>query len=173
MSTFRPDTSGLSFRFACSVVLLGGRGAADKCHWRVWGALAVSRPHWVCPPLTVCVLPRLHGSGSRLLSRERALSCMHFPGLSRSGSSFRVLHKSPDSVGPAFCAFPGPSSSGIQELDERALPGCSAPHPLRGPSLSFCAPPGRLRLVSLLGSWTLAATLSADVNHPESQGVFG
>ena len=39
------------------------------------------------------------------------------------GSSFRVLHKSTDSVGPAFCAFPGPSSSGSQELDGRPLPG--------------------------------------------------
>ena len=29
---------------------------------------------------------------------------------------------------------------------------------------------GRVRLVSVLGSWTLAATLPVDVNHPESQG---
>ena len=29
---------------------------------------------------------------------------------------------------------------------------------------------GRVRLVSVLGSWTLAATLLVDVNHPESQG---
>ena len=28
-------------------------------------------------------------------------------------------------------------------------------------------------LISLLGSWSLAATLLADVNHPESQEVFG
>ena len=27
---------------------------------------------------------------------------------------------------------------GSQELDKRTLPGCSAPYPLRGPSLSFC-----------------------------------
>ena len=161
------------FRFACSVMLRGRRGAADKCHWRVWGALAVSRPHWVCPRSRCVCFRRLHCSGSRLLYREQVLSCMHFPGLSRSGSRFPVLHKRPDSVGPAFCAFPGPSSPGIQELEEHTLPGCSAPYPLRGPSLSFCAQPGRVCLVSLLGSWTLAATLSADVNHPESQGVFG
>ena len=54
------------------------------------------------------------------------------------GSSFRVLHKSADLAAPAFCAFCGLSSSGIQELDGRTLPGCSAPSPLRGPSLSFC-----------------------------------
>ena len=56
------------------------------------------------------------------------------------GSSFRVLHKSADSVAPAFCAFPCLSGSGSQELDGCTLPGCGAPCPLRGPSLSFCAP---------------------------------
>ena len=55
------------------------------------------------------------------------------------GSSFLVFHKSADSVGPAFCAFPGPSSSGSQELEERTLPGCSAPYPLCGLSLSLPA----------------------------------
>ena len=37
-----------------------------------------------------------------------ALGCMHFPGLSLSGSGSgsRVLHKGADLVGPAFCAFP-------------------------------------------------------------------
>ena len=74
------------------------------------------RPHWVCPRSRRVCFPRLHCSGSRLLSRERALGCVHFPGPSRSGSGFRVLHKGADSVGPAFCAFPGPSSSGNQEL---------------------------------------------------------
>ena len=123
MSTFRPDTSGLSFRFACSVELLGGRGAADKCHWRVWGALAVSRPHWACTPLTVCVLPRLHGSGSRLLSRERAPSYVHFPGLSHSDSGFRVLHKDADSVGPAFCAFPARAAQAATSLTSALSPG--------------------------------------------------
>ena len=37
---------------------------------------------------------------------RRALDCMHFPGLSRSGSGTRVLLKGADSVGPAFCALP-------------------------------------------------------------------
>ena len=87
------------------------------------------------------------------------------------GSSFRV-HKSADSVAPAFCALP-PSSSGSQELDGRTLPGCGAPSPLRGPSLSFRAPVDCLCLVCVLGSWPLAMTLPANVNHPESQEVFG
>ena len=39
---------------------------------------------------------------------RRALGCMHFPGLSLSGSGSGslVLHKGADSVGPAFCALP-------------------------------------------------------------------
>ena len=82
---------------------------------------------------------RLHCSGFRLLSRELALHCVDFPGLSCSDSGFRVFHKSTDLVGPAFCAFPGWSSSGSQELDRRTLPRCRAPYPLHGLSLSFQA----------------------------------
>ena len=36
----------------------------------------------------------------------QALCCMHSPGLSRSGSGSRVLHKGADLVGPVFCACP-------------------------------------------------------------------
>ena len=39
------------------------------------------------------------------------------------GSSFQVLHKSVYLVAPAFCAFPGPSSSSSQELDRCTLLG--------------------------------------------------
>ena len=35
-----------------------------------------------------------------------ALGCMHFPGLSLSGSGTQVLHKGAILVGPAFCALP-------------------------------------------------------------------
>ena len=136
---------GLLFRFTCSVVLWGGRGAADKCHRHVWGALAVFRPHWVCPCSRRVCFPRLHCSGSRLLYRERALNFMHFPGLSRSGSGSGVLHKGAGLVGPAFCAFPGRSSSDIQELEECALFRCSATSPLPDPaSVSRRAGPGCL-----------------------------
>ena len=55
------------------------------------------------------------------------------------GVSFRVLHKSTDSVAPAFCAFPGLSGSGSQELDGHTFPRCGTPFPLCDPSLGFCA----------------------------------
>ena len=87
-------------------------------------------------PLVACVLSpttllrlqaALQGAGPevRALPRPKPLR-FHFPGPPQRGS-----------LGPAFCAFPGASSSGSQELEERTLPGCGAPSPLRGPSFSF------------------------------------
>ena len=103
------DEGGHLFRLTCSVVLWGGRNTAKKYHWRVWGVLAVSGPHWVCPwsrrVLSWSTLLRLQVAlqGNCL---KQALGCMHFPGLSHSGSGSRVLHKDTDLVGPAFCALP-------------------------------------------------------------------
>ena len=84
-------------------------GREEQCkqyHWRVWGVLAVSQPHWVCPCSQCVCLPSLHCSGSRLLCREQALGCVYFPGLSHSGSGSWILHKGSDSIGPAFHALP-------------------------------------------------------------------
>ena len=67
----------------------------------------------------------------------QALVCLNFPGLSRSGSGSRVLHKGADLVGPAFCAILGPSSSGDQVLGERCCPQLGAvAYPLPHPSHS-------------------------------------
>ena len=68
----------------------------------VWATLGLT-------PLTMCVL-----SQSTLLRLQVALQvnclkwaldCVHFPGLSCSGSGSPVLHKGRDSVGPAVCAL--------------------------------------------------------------------
>ena len=62
------------------------------------------------PLLKTCVLSR-----STLLKLQvvlqgyclkLALGCVHFPGLSGSGSGSQVLPKCTDLVGPAFCALP-------------------------------------------------------------------
>ena len=68
---------GLLFRFASSVLLRGGRGAAERYRC-VWGALTVFRPHWVCPAQGCVCYPPLRCSGSRLLYMERALRCARF-----------------------------------------------------------------------------------------------
>ena len=115
------------------------------------------------PPAHGMCFPRLHCSGSRLLYMERALCC-----------SFPVPHKNSDSVGPVFCAFPRPSSSGRQELEGRTLPSAVRLLPSTAPapaSVSVPASVGCVRLVSVLGSWPLAVILPLDVDHPESQEV--
>ena len=157
---------GLLFRFAGSVLLQGGRGAADR-HRCVWTALTVIRPHWVCPVQGCLCFPRLHCSGSRLLYMERALRCVRFQFLG-----------TPQKRGfgcTCVLCLPGPERSGSQELDGRTLPGCGAPSPLLGPASVSARPTvGCQRLEFVLRSWPLAATLpAAGVDHPESQGVFG
>ena len=83
----------------CKQISLACVGSARS----VWATLGL-------PPLTACVLSRstllrlqvaLQGNCLRW-----ALGCVHFPGLSRSGSCSQVLHKSTDLVGPVFCALP-------------------------------------------------------------------
>ena len=165
-------------RFACSVVLWGGRGTADKCHWRVWGILAVFRPHWVCP-CSRCVL-----SLSTLLRLQVALqgagwSCVHFPRLSCSFRFSGTPQRRRLSWGCILC-LPGSSSSGNQELDERTLFRCSVTSPLPSPSLSFrharsgepcvssaelisgCDPPGGCQPSRISGSlWLKTGSLFA------------
>ena len=83
----------------CKQISLACVGSARS----VWATLGL-------PPLTACVL-----SQSTLLRLQvalqgnclkRALGCVHFPGLSHSGSGSWVLHKGTDLVGPEFCALP-------------------------------------------------------------------
>ena len=66
-----------------------------------------------------------------------ALGCMHLPGLSRSGSGFRVLHKGADRLSLRFVPIPGPSSSGDQVLGERS-------HPQVGRGCVLLLPPSKL-----------------------------
>ena len=62
------------------------------------------------PPLTACALSRsillrlqVALQGNRL---RWALACVHFLGLSHSGSGSQVLHKGTDSARHTFCALP-------------------------------------------------------------------
>ena len=89
------------------------------------------------------------------------------------GSSFGVLHKNADLVGPVFCAFPTRAAAqAARSLMGTLSPGAVHLIPSAVPaSVSVCTV--WVHLVSVLGSWSLAVTLLADVNHPESQEVFG
>ena len=73
---------------------------------------------------------------------RQTLGCVHFPGLSRSGSGSWVLHKGTDWLGLHFVPFPGLSSSGDQALGECTLPRWGgASYHLHGPgwSVSQCS----------------------------------
>ena len=104
-------------------------GREEHCKQISLTCLGISFSVWATlgfPLLMACVI-----SQSALLRFQVALlgNCLrqalvytHFPGLCHSGSGSRVLHKGTDLVGPPFCAFPGPSSSGNQVLGEHTLP---------------------------------------------------
>ena len=122
------------------------------------------------PACSVC-FPSLHCSVSRLLSRGWALSCVHFPGLSCSDLGFWILHKDTDSVGPAFCTFPARGAQAARILTSTLSPvWCALSPPWSPPHFRACWS-GAPCVCS--GSWTLSATLPVDVDHPESQEVFG
>ena len=75
---------GHFFRLTCSVVMWGGRNTANKHHRRVWGVLAASQLHRVCPRSPCVCFHGLHCSGSRLLCWK----------LSEAGSGLRALPRS-------------------------------------------------------------------------------
>ena len=166
MSSFHPDTGGRRWSLVQVRLFSGAAGREEPC--RQMSLACVGSTHSVpatlgLPPLTGMCSPRLYCSGSRL--GEWALRGVRFQ-----------FSGSPQKRGlrcACVLCLPCRRSSGIQELDGRALPGCGAPSPLRGPSLSFRAPVDCVCLVCVLGGWPLAVTLPRDVNHPESQEVFG
>ena len=111
--------------FLCSLVLsfcgeggtlqtniLGICGECSQCFNRT----GFAPTHGMCAfPVYTAQAP---GCSARNCLRQ-ALGCMHFSGLSCSGSGSRVLPKGADSVEPV--PFPGPSSSGDQVLGECTL----------------------------------------------------
>ena len=133
MSNFLPDTGGQRWSLvyvACSVSLRGGRGAAGRYRWLV----CVGSSHSV---LATLGLPRSQVCAIPIYTAQAPGCCIWSGPCVACGSSFRVFHKRVDLVGHEFCAFPGLSTSGSQELDGHTLPGCGALSPLHGPSLSF------------------------------------
>ena len=106
-------------------MLWGGRNTANKYHWSVWGVLAVSGPHWVCPNSQRVCFPGLHCSGSRLLSWELSKVGPGLHALPRSKPlrfRFWVLYKGTDLVGPVFCALPRSEQLRQQMLGQCTLP---------------------------------------------------
>ena len=112
---------GLLFRFASSVQSCWGEGGALQTDIAVCGKNSQCSGHTgFAPHKGVCAFP---------VYTAEAPSCSIWSGpCVECGSSFRVLHKSVDSVAPAFCVFPGLSGSGSQGFG-RPLPRGGAPFP--------------------------------------------
>ena len=116
---------------SCLGSLWGGRGAADKCHWRVWRVLSVLATlglsllawHMLSPSTLLRLQAALQGAGPEFV---------HFPGLTGTPQRRRLGWA-------CVLCLPRPSSSGSQETDERTFPWCGMPYPLHGCSLSFQA----------------------------------
>ena len=117
------------------------------------------------PPLTVSVL-----SPSTLLRLQAALQgagpelrAVPVFGYSTNARTRLGLRSVPSSVRAAQAArsLMSAHSLGAVRLLPSAVPASVSVHD------------GRVRLVSVLGSWTLAVTVPVDVDHPESQEVFG
>ena len=83
----------------CKQISLACVGSARS----VWATLGL--PLFVACVLSWSTLLRLQVALQRNCLKQ-ALGCVHFSGLSCSGSSSWVLHKGTDSVGPTFCALP-------------------------------------------------------------------
>ena len=129
MSDFRSNTGGVGghcLRLTCSVSLLGGRDTATNIGVRSQ-CLSHTGP---APAHCACALPA-HAAQALGCSAGNhpmpALGCMHFPGLSRSGSGTRVDLRGLHRLGLRFVLFPRPSSSGDQVFGERGHCDLSPP----------------------------------------------
>ena len=153
---------------------VGRRGAADKCHWPVWGALAVFRPHWVCPLLGagVCAFPVYSSQPPGCSPGSVPCIACTSEACAAQIQVFRYSTKAQTRLGLCFVPSLVGAAQAARSLTSALSLGAGRLLLSVVPaSVSMRA--GQGHLVSLLVSWTLAVTLPADVDNPESQEVFG
>ena len=131
----------------------------------MWGALAVFRSHWVCPAHGACAL-----RPSTLLRLQAALQGAG-PEL-RAVPIFGSSTKAQTRLGLRSVPSPAGAALAARSLTGALSPGAMRLTPSVGPA-SVSTRTGSARLVSVLWSWSLAATFPVDVNHPGAQEVFG
>ena len=117
-------------RLTCSVVLWGGREGCCK-QITLACARSASATLGLHPVHGACSLPA-HAAQALGCSAgnhpKPALGCLHFQGLSRSGSGTRVVLRGTDSrLGLHFVPFPDPSSSGDEVFCARDCCDLSPP----------------------------------------------
>ena len=151
------------FRFTISVLLQGREGRCRQVLLACVGSTHSVPATLGLPPLTGVCSPRLHCSGPRLLYMKQALCCMlfQFSGTpQKRGLGWACILCLPQ---PKQLRQPGAlrAHSPQVRLLPSAVPASVSTHV------------GLVCLVSVLESCSLAVTLPVDVNHPESQEVFG
>ena len=124
------------------------------------------------PPVKACVLSQCTLLWLQVALQGNclkwALGCIHFPGLSHSGSGSWVMHKCTDLVGPAFWALPRSEQFRTRCLASTLSPAggvclITSPVPNRcavsgvlcvssGELISRCNPPGRCQPSRIPGS---------------------
>ena len=167
VSNFHPDTGrqhGLLFRFVCSAVLQAGGGCRRQMFTGLCGEHSQYSSHTgFSPTRSVCAFPIYNAQASGCSTGSMPwVVC---------GSSFRILQKGRLGWACVLC---------LPQPEQLRQPGAWWAHSSR--VQRALSPPWSqpvsvhaswVCLVSVLGSWSLAATLPVDVNHPESQEVFG
>ena len=135
VSDFCPDTKGTVVDTFLGSLVQSCCGEGGTLQTNNTGVCSQCLRHTgPAPANSVCAFPvyTAQALGCSTGNRPRpALGCMHFPGLSCSGSGTRVVLRGADSVGPAFVPFPGLSSSGDEMFGECGHCDLSPPCPCR------------------------------------------
>ena len=141
MSNFHPDTGGRRWSLVQALLSSGASGREGRC--RQMSLACVGR---TCSAPATLGLPPL-AAGAFPVYTAQAPGCSPGSGPCMAcGSSFPVLHKSSDSVAPAFCAFPAGAAQAARSLRGALSPGAVRLIPSAAPaSVSACA--SRVRLV--------------------------
>ena len=169
VSNFCPDTGGQ--RWSLVQVCWFSRAAGREGRCRQISLVCVGSTRSVpatlgLPPLTGACFSRLHCSGSQLLYMEWGLHCMRFQFWGtpqKHGLDWACVLCLPR---PEQLRQPGACRAHSPRVRCAFSPPWSQPQFPRAPVGCVC-------LMSTLGSWPLATTLLAEVDHPESQQVFG
>ena len=159
-------------------MLWGGRNTANKYHWRVF---TVIQPQWVCPCSQHVCFPSLHCSDSILLCWELSDVGPGLHALPTSKPLRFMFLGTPQRCRLCWACILRPSQVRATQVARSLMHVVAlswrlrlilSPVPATWFSGCTTGAPSQVCRVSLLGSWSLAATLPVDVDRPESQEVL-
>ena len=136
VSNFHPDTRGWWWTLFKAHLFSRAVGREEHCKQITLACACSVLATLGLPSLTSCVLSlstllRLYLGCSARNCLRLALGCMHFPGLSRSGSGTRVVLRGANPARPAFCALPRSEQLRPRCLASAVAVTCHLPRPCR------------------------------------------